>query len=93
MFLKLAGYIYWQLISEVSNLQKKLSSSFLKNAKFVGLDQITRKNCNKSIWMQVNKILLTRDRPEQFLFSSCTQFSMESNHYKMKPRFQSLSFS
>ena len=23
----------------------------------------------------------------------CTQFSMESNHYEMKPRFQSLSFS
>ena len=41
--------------------------------------------------MQVNKILLTRDRSEQFpLF--CTQFSMESNHYEIKLRFQSLSF-
>ena len=39
---------------------------FLKNAKFVGMDQITCKNCNKSSGMQVNKILLTRDRPEQF---------------------------
>ena len=45
---------------------KNLSSSFLKNAKIVGMDQITSKNSNKSSWMQVNKILLTRDRPEQF---------------------------
>ena len=45
---------------------KNLSSGFLKNAKFVGMDQITGKNCNKSSWIQVNKILLTRDRPEQF---------------------------
>ena len=45
---------------------KNLSSGFLKNAKIVGMDQITCKNCNKSSWMQVNKILLTRDRPEQF---------------------------
>ena len=34
--------------------------------------------------MQVNKILLTRDRPEQFS-SFFTQFSMQSNHYEMKP--------
>ena len=27
---------------------KKLSSSFLKNAKFVGVGQVTSKNCNKS---------------------------------------------
>ena len=27
---------------------KNLSSGFLKNAKFVGMDQITSKNCNKS---------------------------------------------
>ena len=46
--------------------KKKLSSGFLKHAKFVGMDQITCKNCNKSSWMQVNKIPLTRDRPEQF---------------------------
>ena len=46
--------------------KKNLSSDFLENAKFVGVDQITRKNCNKSSWMQVNKILLTRDPPEQF---------------------------
>ena len=47
---------------------KKISSGFLKNAGFVGMDQIMSKNCNKSGWMQVNKILLTRDRPEQFPF-------------------------
>ena len=29
------------------------------------MEQITCKNFNKSRWMQVNKILLTRDRPEQ----------------------------
>ena len=33
MFLKLAGYIYWQLISELTDLYKNLSSGFLKNAK------------------------------------------------------------
>ena len=42
---------------------------------------------------QVNKILLTRDRPEQFPSFFCMQFSMESNHCKMKPHSQSLSFS
>ena len=41
-------------------------SDFLNNAKFVGMDQITCKNYNKSSWIQVNKILLTRDRLEQF---------------------------
>ena len=30
------------------------------------MDQITYTNCNKSSWMRVNKILLSRDRPEQF---------------------------
>ena len=34
------------------------------NAKFLGMDQITSKNCIESSRMQVNKILLTRDRPE-----------------------------
>ena len=58
------------------------------------MDQITSKNCIKSNWMQVNKILLTRDRPEQFpLIFFYMQFSMESNHYEMKRRYQSLSFS
>ena len=53
--------------------KKKLSSSFLKNAKFVDMDQITSKNYNKSSWMQVNKILLTRNRSEQFpSFFVCT---------------------
>ena len=44
--------------------------------------------------MQINKILLTSDRLEQF--SSIfvyTQFSTESNHYEMKLHFQSLIFS
>ena len=66
MFLKLAGYIYWQLISRFSSLKKELYSGFWNNAKFVGMVQITYKNCNKSSWMQVNKILLSRDRPDQF---------------------------
>ena len=43
--------------------------------------------------MQVNKILLTRDRPEQFPSFFGTQFSKESNHYEMELLFQSLSFS
>ena len=46
--------------------KKNVSSGVLKNAKFVGMDQITFNDCNKSSWMQGNKILLTRDRPEQF---------------------------
>ena len=29
-------------------IKKKLSSGFVKNAKFVGGDQITSKNCNRS---------------------------------------------
>ena len=65
MFLKRAWYIYWQLISGLSNLEKNLSSGFLKNAKIVGMDQITCKNCNKSSGMRDDKILLTRNRPEQ----------------------------
>ena len=72
---------------------KKFIELFLENAKFVGVDQITCKNCNKSSWMHVNKILLTHNRPEQFPSFFSTQFSMESNHYEMKPHFQSLSFS
>ena len=41
----------------------------------------------------INKILLTRDRPEQFPPFFCMQFTMESKHYEMKLPFQSLSFS
>ena len=93
MFLKLAGYTYWQLIWGFSNLWKNLSTSFLKNAKFVGMDQITCKNCNKSSWMQVNKTLLSHDRLEQFPSFFCRRFPMESNYYELKPRFKSLSFS
>ena len=50
----------------VKFIKKNLSNSFFNNVKFVGMDQITLKNCNKSSWMQVNQICLTRDRPEQF---------------------------
>ena len=32
----------------VKFIKKNLSSSFFNNAKFVGMDQITLKNCNKS---------------------------------------------
>ena len=57
----------------VEFIKKILSSGFLKNSKFVGMDQITSKNCNKSSRMQVNKILLARDRPEQFRsFFACS---------------------
>ena len=59
-------YTYWRLISELSSLLKNSWNGFLNNAKFVGMDQITCKNCNKSSWMQVNKILLTCDCPRQF---------------------------
>ena len=66
------------------NLWKNLSSGFVKNAKFVGVDQITSKNCNKSSWMQVKKFfLLAIAQSNSPLF--WTQFSMESNHYEMKP--------
>ena len=51
---------------EIVEFRKNLSSGFWKNAKFLGMDQITSKNCIKSSWMQVNKIFLTRHRPEQF---------------------------
>ena len=64
--LETCRYIYRRLISGLSNLKKNLSSGFFKNAKFVGMEQITCKTCNKSSRMQVNKILLTRDRPEEF---------------------------
>ena len=57
---------YFLTIDELWNLLKNLSSGFWKNAKFLSMDQITSKNCIKSIWMQVNKILLNRDRPEKF---------------------------
>ena len=63
--------------------KKNVSSGVLKNAKFVGMDQITFNDCNKSSWMQGNKILLTRDRPEQFPSFFVRSFSMESNHYEM----------
>ena len=56
---------------------RNVSSGFLNNAKFVGIDQITCKNRNKSSWMQVNKILLTCDCSKQFLSFFCRQFSME----------------
>ena len=50
----------------IVKFMKKIIEPFLENAKIVGMEQITCKNCNRSSWMQVNEILLTRDRPEQF---------------------------
>ena len=73
---------------------QKFIERFLENAKFLGMDQITSKNCIKSSWMQCKLIkffLLAIAHSNSPLF--CMQFSMESNHYKMKPRSQSLSFS
>ena len=88
MFLKLAGNISWQLISELSNLEKNLSSHFWKNAKFLGMDHITSKNCIKSSWMQVNKILLTRDRPEQFpsFFVCSFQWNQSTMRWSRVPK-------
>ena len=37
---------------------KTFIERFFLNAKFVGMDQITSKNCNKSSWMQVIKFFL-----------------------------------
>ena len=42
----------------VKFIKKKFSSGSLENAKIVGMDQITCKNCHKSSWMPVNKIFL-----------------------------------
>ena len=47
---------------------KKIIERFFEKCENCSMDQITCKNCNKSSWMQVSKILLTRDRPEQFPF-------------------------
>ena len=58
--------------------KKNYQAVFWKMRNFLGMNQITSKNCNKSSWMQVNKILLARDRPEQFPSFFCMQFSMES---------------
>ena len=66
---------------------KNSSSGFLINAKFVAVDQITCKNCNKSSWMQVNKILLTRDRPEQ-----CSSFFVRAVFNGIKPLWDQASF-
>ena len=67
---------------------KKLSSGFWKNANFLGMDQITSKNCIKSSWMQVNKILLTRDRPEQFLsfFVYSFQWNQTTMRWSLVPK-------
>ena len=92
MFLKLAGYIYWRLISGLSSVSKYLSSGFLTNAKFVGMDEITCENCNKSSYVGWKNSSNSRS-PVATPPSFCTHFSMESNHYEMKLRFQSLSFS
>ena len=54
---------------------KKFIEPFLNYAKFVCMDQITCKNCHKSSGMQVNKILLTRNLPEQFPFFLYAVFS------------------
>ena len=41
--------VYLQMIDlRIAKFIKNLSSGFLKNAKFVSMDQITCKNCNKS---------------------------------------------
>ena len=50
----------------IAKFIKKFIERLFENAKFAGMDQITSKNCNKSSWTQDKKILLTRERPEQF---------------------------
>ena len=65
---------------------KKFIERFLE--KFLGMDQITSKNCIKSSWMQVNKILLTRDRPEQFpsFFVCSFQWSQTTMRWSLVPK-------
>ena len=52
------------------------------------MDQITSKNCIKSIWMQVNKILLNRDRPEQFpsFFGCSLQWNQTTMRWSRVPK-------
>ena len=44
---------------------KKFIERFLKKCEICRRGPNYVQNCDKSSWMQVNKILLTRDRPEQ----------------------------
>ena len=53
MFLKLVGYIIDNWSRDCEVYKENLSSGFFNNAKFVGMDQITSKNCDKSSGMQV----------------------------------------
>ena len=54
--------------------------------------KLRAKTVTKAAECKLLKILLTRDRPEQFSSFFCKQFSLKSNHYEMKPRFQVIIF-
>ena len=54
---------------------KKFIERFLEKCEIFSMEQITSKNCIKSIWMQVNKILLTRDRQEQLPYFFVSVFN------------------
>ena len=45
---------------------EKFIKQFFEKCEIIGMGQIMCKNCNKSSWMQVNKIPLIRDRQGQF---------------------------
>ena len=139
MFLKLAAYVYWRLISGLTCFLKNLLSGFLNNAKFVGMDlprvlllaakierrsrdrvmifswsspdrgfaaqfslpttrkktsgtqgsmdQIRGKNCNKRSVMEVNKILLIRDRPSIFVSFQWNQTTMRWSRFSKSYHF------
>ena len=74
---------------EIVEFIKKFIERFLEKCeKFLGMDQITSKNCIKSNWMQVNKILLTRDRPEQFpsFFVCSFQWNQTTTRWSLVPK-------
>ena len=78
-------------------MQKTLSIAFettLQSPRYKSTRRITQsficisQEPNDKLWKR-GFAIAQNDSPLSF----CTQFSMESNHYEMKPCFQSLSFS
>ena len=67
---------------------KKFIERFLEKCEIFSVEQITSKNCIKSIWMQVNKILLARDRSEQFpsFFVCSFQWNQSTMRWSRVPK-------
>ena len=67
---------------------KKFIERFLEKSEFLGMDQITSKNCINSSWMQVNKILFSRDPPEQFpsFFLCSFQWNQNTMRWSCVPK-------